>query len=350
MIADRSNVLKFETPTQEEDAEIRRWAAHALAEMDKVSVPPTPRNFMLWFTHLSGANPALTRHIAALPDAPLLPDAVAALHASFPLATEMDQAVADQATELDDAARAMVDDVASNREHLVQYGAMLTAWTSHVGDHRTLDSLLKAVATLTTETARAAERNISLEQALSASSARINQLKDSLAEVKRGATTDMLTGLPNRKALLTKLRRALQGAKSDGTAVSVLMLDVDHFKGVNDSYGHQAGDLVLRLIGRLLSESVKGRDTSARYGGEEFAVLLVGADLQAAATVGDQIRRSLEGKRLIARRWVEETGTVTISVGVAQFQPGDTTTTLLERADVALYRAKNLGRNRVCTG
>ena len=126
------------------------------------------------------------------------------------------------------------------------------------------------------------------------------------------------------------------------------MLDVDHFKRVNDTYGHHTGDLVLRLIGRLLSESVKGRDTSARYGGEEFAVLLIGADLKAGATVANRIRFELQTKHLVKKRPTDEFGKITVSVGVAQFRAGDTMTSLLDRADAAMYQAKQLGRNQVC--
>lgn len=151
----------------------------------------------------------------------------------------------------------------------------------------------------------------------------------------------------NRKALDGRLRRTLSALKSDGTPASVLMLDVDHFKKVNDTYGHQVGDLVLRLIGRLLTESVKGRDTAARYGGEEFAIILAGTGIRAALIVAEQIRVMLEGKQF-GGKGEHGPASVTISIGVAGARPGDTAASLLSRADAALYRAKAAGRNRVC--
>ncbi len=130
--------------------------------------------------------------------------------------------------------------------------------------------------------------------------------------------------------------------------MALILLDIDHFKRFNDHYGHRTGDLVLRLVGRVVADNVKGRDTAARYGGEEFAVILAGADLRAGAVVAGQMRAVLDGKRLITRGEQHHHGSVTISAGVAQFVPGDTAASLVERADAALYAAKHAGRNRVC--
>ena len=259
-----------------------------------------------------------------------------------------EHSVADAAEALHQEAQGLVEDVAANGEQLRRYDAALTACSAGISADRSMESLARAVATLTVETTRASERNRVLEQQLAISTSRVARLRDSLSEVKREATTDALTGLCNRKAFDARLRRALSAAKADGTAVSLLLLDVDHFKRVNDTHGHHVGDLVLRLIGRLLSESVKGRDTAARYGGEEFAIILVGAALHAGRIVAEQLRCTLEGKDFGKRGATGEAASVTISIGVAQVRPGETGSAALARADLALYRAKETGRNRVC--
>jgi diguanylate cyclase len=328
----------------------RRWATKALVEMENAGVLPTPPNFELWFTHVSGGNAQLSHQIELiLRKHPVMTPAVSeALRASFAPRVDTDE-VLDCADGIEQAGQAMVDDVASNAKLLREYGNTLSYWSREIRQHSTMDKLVQAVATLAAETAQASERNRVLEKQLSVSSAHVTRLKDSIADLKRETTTDLLTGLFNRKAFNVRLRRAVSEAKADGRPLSVLMIDVDHFKRVNDTYGHQTGDLVLRLIGRLLSDNVKGRDTSARYGGEEFAVLLVGTDLKGGSALGNLIRLSLDNKHLIKKRSTDEFGKITVSIGVAQFQQKDNAASLLDRADAAMYQAKHQGRNQVCT-
>ena len=108
-------------------------------------------------------------------------------------------------------------------------------------------------------------------------------------------------------------------ATAEGEAVSLLLCDIDHFKKFNDNWGHQTGDQVLRLVANCLSDNVKGRDTAARYGGEEFVVLLRGIGLARRHHVADQIRGTVETKKLVKKSTGDILGTITISIGVAQF-------------------------------
>jgi diguanylate cyclase len=334
----------------DDHATIRRWAARAWLELESAGVPPTPANFELWYRHVNGSTPELSREIAAsLDTAATIPAAaLKELHAKFPPVHVEADDFAEQASAIQQAAQVLVDQVAGNREHLRQYGATLTNWSAKLAQDQTIETLTHAVATLSAETARAGERNRELERQLSASTARISRLKDSIQDLKRAATTDLLTGLFNRRAFSARLQRALLDARTDGSPASLLMIDVDHFKQVNDTYGHATGDLFLKLIGRVLADSLTGRDTAARYGGEEFAVLLMRADLKAATTVANRLRMTLEDQPLTRKRTAGEALRITVSIGVAQFRSDETATSLLARADAALYQAKDLGRNRVC--
>ena len=321
-----------------------------LVELDLAGVTPTPRAFEVWHTHLSGANPDLSRDVEALlrRSGPPSPAAIEALYTCH-IAHDLDEHSASEAAEaLRQEAQGIVEGISANGAELQRYGEALSSCSNRLQEGRSVESLAQAVARLTAETARASARNRDLEQQLSATTARVARLRDSLSDVKREAKTDGLTGLCNRKAFDVRLRRAMSAAKADGVPVSILMIDVDHFKRVNDTHGHHVGDLVLRLIGRLLSENVKGRDTAARYGGEEFAIILAGATGQAAAIVAEQIREALASKSLGTKALGEGRASVTVSVGVAEFRPGDLATSLITRADDALYRAKRDGRNRVC--
>ena len=143
------------------------------------------------------------------------------------------------------------------------------------------------------------------------------------------------------------LSQAAGEACATGLPVALLLLDIDHFKKFNDDCGHAIGDNVLRLMARVLTENTKGRDTAARYGGEEFAIILQGADLAGAQAVAEQVRQALEQYPIMNRLTGQRYGRVTCSIGVAQYRPGEFLGDLINRADQALYAAKNAGRTTV---
>ncbi len=317
--------------------------------MQEHGVLPSPRNFELWYCHLDGSNPALSQGLSALLDAGVspTPQQLRTLYSNF-VTREIDvEAIADHSEQLGDAAQSLVEQVSASQTSLQTYGRALSTLTDQMDRDRTVGGLLDALTVLASETSRASERNRILEQQLAASLARIGKLRTELVDARQDATTDGLTGLRNRRALEAAMRRAMRTARGEATPMSLLLLDIDHFKQFNDNYGHRTGDLVLRLVAGIIADNVKGRDTAARYGGEEFAVVLTSADLQAGLTVAGQIRALLDGKNLVARG-KQQPAMVTLSVGVAQFRPGDSVGSLIERADAALYQAKRQGRNRVC--
>ncbi len=190
-------------------------------------------------------------------------------------------------------------------------------------------------------------RTKALEEELQRSSHEVTELRTKLDDVRRESLLDPLTGIHNRKAFDTELAEAIEQARRTGEPLSLFMCDIDHFKRFNDTWGHQTGDQVLRLVAQCLSENVKGRDTAARYGGEEFAVILRRAPLNAALSLAEQIRSHVESKRLVKRSTGDILGRLTISIGVAEFASGDGPADIVQRADTCLYAAKNAGRNRV---
>jgi diguanylate cyclase (GGDEF)-like protein len=162
---------------------------------------------------------------------------------------------------------------------------------------------------------------------------------------ERLATTDGLTGVLNRRTFNAQLQGRLREALRYNRPLSLLLLDVDHFKRVNDTYGHPAGDVVLRGIAALAQNQARETDIVARYGGEEMAVILPETDAQGAHAIAERIR-----KAAAAGTHATEQGNiqVTVSIGLATWPgPGDSAEQLLEAADRALYRAKEGGRNRV---
>lgn len=160
------------------------------------------------------------------------------------------------------------------------------------------------------------------------------------------AHTDQLTQTGNRTALLDSLKREFDLAHRYQTPLSIILLDVDHFKSINDSFGHDIGDAVLRAVARAIKDSVRRSDILFRYGGEEFVIVLANTSRDGAANLAERVRvmvetsfRALRGSDLC----------VTLSLGVAMMLPGETHLDLLRRADHAMYQAKHGGRNRVVT-
>jgi diguanylate cyclase len=189
--------------------------------------------------------------------------------------------------------------------------------------------------------------NQALENQLRSTSSEISQLREEVETTRREASTDGLTGIANRKMFDSRVLDAVAEATETGTPMALMMLDIDHFKKFNDAHGHQIGDQVLILLARTLEESTKGKDTAARYGGEEFAVILPETGLTQAITLADKIRQRLASKKIVNRKTGDFLGTITLSIGVAQFKSGESVATLVARADAAMYEAKNTGRNRV---
>lgn len=167
-------------------------------------------------------------------------------------------------------------------------------------------------------------------------------------EIREQAMRDSLTGLYNHAHLRERLREEVERARREGRALALLMLDLDHFKRFNDTYGHLVGDEVLRAVSQVLRTQTREYDVVGRYGGEEFAVVLPGAGEEEACAVAERIRSAVRGTAIPGL----ETGIrITVSIGVALFPPhGDSPDDLIAAADSALYRAKALGRDRVVVG
>ena len=171
----------------------------------------------------------------------------------------------------------------------------------------------------------------------------INQVRDLEIE----ASTDPLTGLLNRRTFFTLAEKKLEEAVAEGTATSLIMIDIDHFKDVNDQYGHQAGDHVIKEVSRIISSQIRGNDALSRYGGEEFVILLPAAAPEAAISAANRICTAI---RLYDLNTEGRLIHLTVSIGVTSMQANENPQIdkLIFNADKALYEAKRIGRDRVC--
>ncbi|KTC42051.1 hypothetical protein AO269_11650 [Pseudomonas putida] len=168
--------------------------------------------------------------------------------------------------------------------------------------------------------------------------------RDKLEQQRHKALLDPLTGLPNRAAWNERLALEHGRLQQTGTGLLLAILDLDHFKSINDTYGHQAGDKVLKIIANVLRKGLRGDDFIARFGGEEFALLMPGSDLSGGSRLLERLRAAVEQCPF---HFKGERVTVTMSAGVAVFKSGENASQVLKRADQALYRAKEAGRNQI---
>jgi diguanylate cyclase len=184
-----------------------------------------------------------------------------------------------------------------------------------------------------------------LNARLQQSQAQIEKRRANLSESQRLGALDTLTHLKNRHWIEANLPKEVNAASESKEPLSLIMADVDHFKKINDTFGHAVGDEILRRFSELLSKNIKGRDTAVRYGGEEFVVVLPHTQIQGAHNLSEQIRAELENKKWMHHRTGQPIGKVTASFGLAQLRAGEKSDELLERADASLYEAKAAGRN-----
>jgi diguanylate cyclase len=257
-------------------------------------------------------------------------------------ATETDRHEMVQAGLIAERLKALAEELTSSAHaHRTQLEQASQVLTSEEG--RTDEALAELVVDVIGDIVRA---NQNLQSKLETAEHRLEtQAIEIKAHISR-SLTDPLTGLPNRREFNDRLEERMSAWNRRQEVFSLLMLDVDHFKKLNDEHGHLAGDQVLAAIGRALRGAVRREDAVARYGGEEFAILLPNSTLEQAMHVAEKVRKA------VACAVVDHNHqriSVTVSGGLAAIEPGDSAESLIQKADAALYAAKASGRNRTCT-
>jgi diguanylate cyclase len=325
-------------------------ARDACAWLAERNISPTPDNFEVAYNYVGAAQPDLKQTIESLIGNSCQFDAsvMNLLHDRYFRGDKYDEAMSEVSekvtAELDTVLRLL--ETAGKDQSI--YGNTLSKASGELGIAKMNDASIKTLIDGVVGATRAMEaRSKTLELQLKTSSREVNELRDRLESVRKESLTDQLTGISNRKAFDTELQDSIQRAIETCEALSLVMCDIDHFKIFNDTWGHQTGDQVLRLVANCLSENVKGRDTAARYGGEEFVVILPQTELIGAVNLANQIRSKVESKKLVKKSTGDILGVITISAGVTQFDPKESADDFVRRADICLYAAKRSGRNCV---
>lgn len=325
------------------------FAKVALDQIRSLRQPAIPKNYEIWYLYATGYNPELNRVInetlsqnGKLTETDL--DRIYDSHLSQIRVTDcIDKVGGRVVDEIDD----MMDLITDALGMTANFGNSLEGANKRLTEAKDRDQIKAIIETLATATRQMRDTNKALESRLSTSREEISQLQQSLEAIRTETLTDPLTSLGNRKYFDQSIEAAVAQAHKREEPLSLLMIDIDHFKLFNDNHGHLTGDQVLRLVGISLKQSIKGQDVTARYGGEEFAVILPNTGLRPALAVADNIRRAVMSKQLKKKSTGETLGRITVSVGLSMLNPGDDVHALIDRADTCLYAAKRGGRNRV---
>lgn len=326
------------------------YADRANALMRQLSVLPTPKNFSIFFACAAGQPTEMVREIEAARgrNMPITEEFLDMLYVNY-IAEAQARTVQESALN----ARKIIADALQN---ITTFTSDTTAISKEVTqklkefESQSSDEAVRVFATTLVQSATAMQNTgDSVTKRLAGAQQEILELRETLARVVTEAERDFLTGSYNRKAFDKRLADAIDEARSSDTELTLLMLDIDHFKKFNDNFGHIIGDEVLKIVAKSLADTLKGSDTVARYGGEEFAVILPRTPLTGGMFVGEAIRSSIAGRELKSKVTGENFGIITVSVGVAtlKLHQEDSALGLIKRADKALYDSKHNGRNRV---
>ena len=313
-------------------------------------LPPEPDIYELLYMHVSGADASLSREVERmLADGELTPASLLALRKAH-----FGEIAASELLELVEAAQtsalALAEQLDRSQSEVSAYDATIQQEDQALAVARSAHELAELVQRLRRANATVMQSNRRLEADIRTARLETARLIDRLESAERTARTDPLTGLLNRRGLLEALKRAQTRATLAGEPLSTAIVDIDHFKRVNDRWGHPIGDEVLRCVGNHLAgqaRTASDRGFAGRFGGEEFVVALPGIALREAAAALDTARAMLA--RQVLRRSDDGAtlGRISFSAGVSTQRAGDTPETMLDRADAALYAAKRAGRDRV---
>ncbi|NJL50552.1 MAG: diguanylate cyclase [Blastochloris sp.] len=326
------------------------FAEIAIGQLKALKQPAFPRNYEIWYTYAAGNNANLNAAVnEALAKSGGLGDKdIARIYDDLVSPQRFTETIDQFGVKVMNKISQVLAMVQTAAGDATQYSESLADASRAIaradGDP---DSLHIIVESLVESTREMEARNRTLQDRLNDSNREISQLKENLEAARTESLTDPLTTLANRKYFDMAIARLIADAEASGEPLSLLIIDIDHFKKFNDTFGHLTGDQVLRLVALTVKQNVKGQDIAARYGGEEFVVLLPHTNSRHAITVAEHIRKAVMGKELMKRSTGESLGRITISIGVATRRRGDTAASLIERADRYLYKAKNSGRNRV---
>lgn len=330
--------------SSEQSTEILKKTIHFIGQLQLAAIPV---NYTVCYEYFCGGHPSLNQTIdkAITDQLPITNDVMQQWFDTFLYGYDLIELNQSQ-TELFRIANQLAVITAQAEGNVSQFDNSLNDCKSELDQTVDNSSLSSVVSMLLISTSSMQVAMEQMKSEINTSKQEIASLQDRLDVASIEALVDHLTGLTNRKGLIAAIDEALTTAGETENYPCLLMLDIDFFKNINDTYGHLLGDRAIKLVADTLRNQIKGKDTAARYGGEEFAVLLPETEMQNAWTVAENIRRAVEKIRIKRKDDQQEICRITVSIGITRYQPDESITDFIEHSDIAMYQSKNTGRNR----
>jgi diguanylate cyclase len=328
---------------------ITEIAKKVLLEMGQKGVALTPENYQVWFEYCTGSNESLTAHINEIVTSgkTFTAEINKDLYDMFFGKGKEERIVTKIHLGIQKILKHILHEILGQSNSITHYSKKLNKYLCQLDSAKELSEIRQIVKDIIKDTTTMEESSRTLQQQLKKATAEAQDLKQNLEKSEREMLIDILTGVCNRKAFDKKINEFYDRFKKKNDFFSVIILDIDLFKKLNDSYGHRIGDEVLAIVGARLKECVKGKDFIARYGGDEFVVLLPMTTLKQTTIVAENIRKDMIEKQLKLKKTGERIGSISVSLGVSQIHSRDTINSVIERADEALYLAKSAGGNNI---
>ncbi len=330
-------------------SDVYRVAAETMELIHRHAALPDPISYAVWFAFAAkshgGVVEAISKKLAK--DQPLSLFDIAEIYSEFleaDPASEVSQRVGARFEDSLIAVSELIDEGSRNNK---SFRETLEALGERLPQAASAGEIDEIVSRLVVENEKMAMAMLALDKGLTESQAQIDRLNAELEEMQRLSLRDPLTGVANRRAFDAYLAQTLDQSMASHSSFCLALTDIDHFKRVNDTLGHHAGDIVLQRFTDILQRHTKGQDMVARCGGEEFAIILPQTSIVAAHNLMVKIASEVRSSSVLSDREHETLGQITASFGVCEYKPGLSAGDLYERADSRLYAAKRAGRDRV---
>ncbi|TNE38884.1 MAG: GGDEF domain-containing protein [Alphaproteobacteria bacterium] len=319
-----------------------------MALLKERGIRQIPQNYTIWYEYLTESNPDLIRAVNRLiaENGKFSEKIAREIYSEFFTFEKEGKAIQETNRLVQKSMDSVIGDLEMSTSEFSHYGEKLTEFAAMAASLPP-EKLKALVADIVKQTNSVSENTRVLRDGLTNAAREIAALKRRLEDVQKEALIDTLTGIANRKSFDAELSKVVSDCQETHHDLSLIMTDIDHFKAFNDTHGHPFGDQVLKLVAQTLDHGVDRKATTARYGGEEFGIILPQTSLNDAVDLANDLRVAVSSKRLVKRSTGDDVGKITMSFGVASYQPCEDTQTFICRADEALYSAKNSGRNRV---